>query len=141
MADEEFAGSALHATWTTTASTVTISTEFRNFQFTDSGEDIDATAGADIYRRTLDSFQTCQVTASWLMQSTQGSAEVTNLRKGTEGTLVWGEAGSAAAGTPIKRTLPAKVSTSSWTTPYNDVVSIDCTWIQNGALTIEDYGA
>ena len=79
MADNEFAGSALYAEWITTDSTVVISTEFRNFSFTDSGESIDATAGADVYRRTLDSFQTCSVTASWLMQSTQGSVEVTNL--------------------------------------------------------------
>ena len=141
MADLEFAGSALHATWTTTGATVTISDEARNFQFTDSGEDIDATAGADVFRRTVDSFQTCQVTASWLMQSTQGSAEVTNLRKGTEGTLVWGEAGSAAGSTVLKRTLPAKVQTSSWTTPYADVVSIDCTWIQNGTLSVGNWEA
>ena len=139
MADNEFAGSALYAEWITVDSTVTISTEFRNFTFTDSGENIDATAGADIYRRTLDSFQTCSVTASWLMQNTQGSVEVTSLRKGAIGTLNWGEAGSATAGTPIKRTMPAKVDSSTWTTPYNDVVSIDCTWMQNGALSITAY--
>ena len=139
MADNEFSGSALYAEWITVGSTVVISTEFRNFSFSDSGENIDATAGADVYRRTLDSFQTCTASASWLMQSTQGSVEVTNLRKGTEGTLTWGEAGSATAGTPIKRAMPAKVESSSWTTPYNDVVSIDCTWIQNGALSITAY--
>jgi len=141
MADNEFAGSALYAQWITVGSTVVISTEFRNFSFTDSGENIDATAGADIYRRTLDSFQTCTASASWLMQTTQGSVEVTNLRKGTEGTLTWGEAGSAAGSTVLKRDMPAKVDSSSWTTPYNDVVSIDCTWIQNGAITIGNYEA
>ena len=137
MADNEFAGSALYATWVHSGGTIVISTEFRNWNFLDSGESEDATAYADAYKSTWDNYETCGVSASWLMQNDMGTADVTGLRKGIEGTLTWGEAGTAS--TKIKRTMLAKIDSSNWSTPYNDIVSIDANWVQNGALTISAY--
>lgn len=131
MANNEFAGSALYAHWIHPSGTIVLSNDFRTWSYTDQGEQIDATAGADPARRYINSFSTGQVTCSFLMQSDMGTADVNGLARGIEGTLVFGEAGSVA-GKP-KITLPSRVDSSTRDAPYNDVASWNVTWSQNGA--------
>lgn len=130
MADNEFAGSALYAQWIYPGGTVIVSTDCRTFTYNDTGETIDATAGADRSRRTINSFDTGQVTASFLLQSDMGTVTYLAFKRGTKGTLIWGEAGTVA-GRP-KTILPARVDSATRNVPYNDVVSMDVTWLQDG---------
>ena len=137
MANNEFVGSILYAQWVWASGTVQLETESRNFTYTDSGETVDATAGADAARRTLNSFDTGQVVSSFLLQSDMGTTTFAAFARGNVGTLIWGEAGTAA--TKPKTTLPARVDSATRSVPYNDVVSMDVTWMQNAAVTRGTY--
>jgi hypothetical protein len=127
----EFAGSALYAQWIWSGGTVQINTDFRNWDYNDQGEEIDTTAGADSSRSAINSFDTGQVTASFLLLSTMGTVTFAAFKRGVAGTLIFGEAGTTS-GYP-KTTLPAKIQSGSRTSPYNDVAQMNVTWGQNGA--------
>ena len=76
----EFAGSALYAQWIWSGGTVQIDTDFRNWSYNDQGEEIDTTAGADSSRSQISSFDTGQVTASFLLLSNYGHRHVCGLQ-------------------------------------------------------------
>src|SRR5512139_1601141 len=116
MADNEFLGSSLYATWTTSSGTTTLNTEFRNFTYRPSIDIIDATAGADSNRRRITYLKDGQVTVTQLMQNDLGSATMAQLAEGMSGTLLWAEVGTAT-GKP-KHTMAAICLGSSYTTPY-----------------------
>lgn len=137
MADYEYAGSALYAQWIYSGGTVQINTEFRNWNYNDQGDTIDATAGGDVYRRNLKSYDNNQVTTSFLLQSTGGTVARDAFKRFTSGTLIWGEAGTATG--MVKTTMPAYVESANRSVPYNDVVSMDVTFVQNGAVTHGAY--
>lgn len=137
MANNEFVGSAIYAQWIYSGGTIQINTDFRNWSYVDQGQWIDTTAGADTSMQEIPSYDTGQVTASFLLQSNMGTTTFTAFARGTQGTLIWGEAGTAS-GAP-KTTLPAKVYQGTRTVPYNDVVSMDVQWNQNGTKTLGTY--
>lgn len=136
MADKEFSGSALYATWVYSGGTVVMSTDSRNLTATSGMEFIDATAGADIYRRRLASFKDYSVTIEHVAQ-TDGTALITACSEGTGGTLVFGEAGTAT-GSP-KVTMPAICMGISRNIPYSDVVTYSITWENNGSVVYGTY--
>lgn len=129
----EFVGSSLYAIWTTSTGTTTLSTDSRNFNYTPSISFVDVTAGADTAIQRVQSFKDGNVTMDVLMLSNMGTAMVAQLSEGMIGTLTWGEAGTAA-GSP-KVTLPAISQGASRSSPYNDVVTMALSWIQNGSRT------
>lgn len=129
MADKEFAGSALYLTWIHSGGTLVLSTESRNFTYSESGETIDVTAGSDATRRKISSFKSSTAALNYTAQS-DGTATLSALAFGTKGTLVWGEAGTAT-GAP-KTTLPAMSLGVSRSVPYADVVTYDISWEATG---------
>ena len=139
MADLEFVGSALVATWVavnsggTALGTITLNTEFRNFSYTPSLDLVDATAGADSCKRNIASFKGGQISCSQVMQSTHGTTTMTWLGEGQRGTMTWSEAGTTT-GSP-KHVAGFICLGTSYSTPYNDVVSLDTTWSQDTART------
>jgi hypothetical protein len=138
MANNEFLGSALYAQWIGSAiggsvGTVTLETDSRNFVYRPSLDIVDATAGADTARRRIMYLKDGQITCTQVMQSDMGTATVALLSEGVQGTVTWGEAGTAT-GKP-KHAAPFICMGSSYSTPYNDIVSIETTWQQNGART------
>jgi hypothetical protein len=135
MADKEFAGSALFAQWIYSGGTVELQAESRNFNYTESQETIDRTAGSDATRRYLNSFKGATASMTMTAQS-DGTALITALKAGVEGTLIFGEAGTAT-GCP-KTTLPARSLGIARSVPYADVVTYDISWQANGDPT---YGA
>ena len=137
MADNEFAGSALYATWVHPGGTVLIHTEFRNWTVNDSGTKLDATAGADTYVREIGHLDAISVSTSFLVQSDMGTVTNAAFARNTAGTLTWGEAGTVA-GRP-KTILPARVDAATRNQPYNDVVSYDVTFTQNGSISRTAY--
>jgi hypothetical protein len=135
MADEEFAGSALYAQWIHAGGTLVLSTESRNFTYTEGGETIDATAGSDSTRRKIASFKNITAAMTYTAQA-DGTALLSALAFGTRGTLIFGEAGTAA-GRP-KTTLPAMSLGINRSIPYADIVTYDISWEATGDPT---YGA
>jgi hypothetical protein len=135
MADNEFVGSALYAQWisTTPAGTVLLATEFRNFNYAPSLSFVDATAGADAATRRLAHMKDGQVTVTHLMQSDLGTVQMASLAEGAVGTLTWGEAGTVT-GKP-KHVMVCICMGTRTSVPYNDVVSLDTTFQQNGSRT------
>lgn len=141
MADKEFVGSALNATWiwfssgTVLGGTVTLNTESRNFTYNEVLETIDATAGADTTRRKIASFKNATAAMSMTAQS-DGTALIAACAAGIKGTLTFGEAGTAT--NSPKTTMPALCLGISRSIPYADVVTYDISWESNGDPT---YGA
>ena len=139
MANNEFVGSALYAQWIaynsggTALGTVSLETDSRNFNYRPSLSFVDATAGADAATRRLAYMKDGQVTCSRVLQSDLGTAEMTILAEGVSGTLTWGEAGTAS--TKPKHVMAAICMGSSYTTPYNNIVTVDVTFQQNGTRT------
>jgi hypothetical protein len=133
----EFVGSSLIATWTTSTGTTTVTTDSRNFNFTPTISFVDATAGADAAIQRIQSFKDSTVTLDTLMLDNMASATIVEYAEGKIGTLVWGEAGTAAG--KLKTTLPAICQGAARSSPYNDVVTLSIGWLGNGSYTIGTY--
>lgn len=131
-----FAGSALYATWIYSGGTVVLSGDFRSLGENESVEVIDATAGADNYRERLPYVKDNSVTITIVSQAA-GTAMLTALAVGTQGTLIYGEEGTAV-GKP-KHTHPSFVSNYSKNVPYNDVVELTVTFQGSSAPTHATY--
>src|SRR3990167_1678302 len=127
----EFVGSALYAQWITSAATIQLNTDFRTWSYTPSIAFIDATAGADTAVQRVVSFKDGSVACDMLMLDNMASATVAAFVEGQVGTLIWGEAGTAAG--KQKVTLPAISMGITRNSPYNDVVTLSIGWQQNGA--------
>jgi hypothetical protein len=126
----EFAGTSFVGTWSASAGTVTLNTDYRNFGYTPSISFIDAAAGADVAPTRLSYMKDGAVSCTMLMLSNMGTGTPAAFAEGVVGTLVWGEAGGGA-GAP-KVTLPAISQGVTRASPYNDVVTLTVNWLQNG---------
>jgi len=133
----EMAGTAFYATWTTSAATVTLNTDYRNFSYSPSISFIDAAAGADTAPTRLGYMTDGEANCSFLMLNNMASADIVSFNEGTIGTLVWGEAGTTA-GKP-KVTLPAISQGLQRGATYNDVVILTASWLQNGTRVIGTF--
>jgi len=133
----EFAGSALYATWVWSGGTVILNTDFRNFNYAPTIDFIDSTAGADTARQRINSFKDGSLRVTILGKTNDGTAVYTPLAEGTGGSVVWGPAGTASGS--IKHTLPAISMGVTENVVYNDVVTYDVTFQQNGARTDANY--
>ena len=133
MADNEFLGSTLYASWVTATGTTTLNTEFRNFTYTPSIDFVDATAGADAARRRINSFKDGQIRYTALMQNDMGTTLPGQLLEGMIGTMTWGEAGSAVGKAKSSAAFICQGMTR--TAVYNDIVQLEVSWQQNGART------
>lgn len=126
----EFGGTALYATWIWSGGTVVLNTDYRNFSYQPSITFMDANAGADVSPVRLPYMKDGRVTANVLMLNNMGTAVAAAYAEGTNGTLVWGEAGTAA-GSP-KVTLPAICEGAGRNSAYSDVTTLALSWLQNG---------
>jgi len=133
----EFVGSALIATWTTASATIQLDTDARNFNYTPSIAFIDATAGADQNMQRVNSFKDGQITCDMLMLNSIASATVAAFDEGTNGTVIFAPAGSAAG--KLKYTVPAICMGCTQAVPYNDVVTMSVTFQQNGVRVLGTY--
>lgn len=133
----EFAGSALFATWVYSGGTVNLHTDFRNVTFTPSQEMIDATAGSDSYRQSIASFANATFTFSGIFPS-NGTAIMQALKEGTTGTITYAPAGTA---TNSPKVTAAMISQgAAYSQPYNDIVDISCTFqLFNGTVLYSSY--
>ncbi len=134
-----YAGSVLYVSWIHPSGTLTLANgtadsnvKFRSFSMADAQEFIDATGGADPYKKNIPSFGAFTATFSGIYQS-GGSAAISALKKATYGTLIVGVEGNAV-GKPKKSTA-AYSQGISWTVPYNDIVDFSVSWQGDGEVT------
>jgi hypothetical protein len=126
-----FSGSALYLTWIYTGGSVSLTGDFRQFDFTPSLSLIDSTAGADTFREFIPGIgESGALSFSAVMQA-GGTALIQLLATGTQGTVVYGPEGTAA--NKPKITIPAISKGPAYSQPYNDVVEFKVEWQQSAA--------
>lgn len=129
-------GSALYATWVHAGGTLVLTGDQRTFTYTPTVDYIEDTAGADTHKHRLPGLKDGQFSYSAIYQ-TGGSATLTALAEGLEGTIIWGEEGTAS-GKP-KHTCAAICGGAVTSHPYSDIVEVSVTFQQNGARTDASY--
>jgi len=120
----ELVGSNAYIKWECTAGTVTISTDFRTWRHSDNIDAVDKSAGADARRTYIKTLKDGNISASFLHDG--GTALWEQLDAGVDGTLTWGEAGTAS-GAP-KHVQPAFITKSELDTPYDNLQIWNLEW-------------
>jgi hypothetical protein len=139
MANNEFAGSAMYLAWVYSGGTVTLHADFTQFDWSPSLNFIDVTAGADTYERLLPSYGVGgDMTLNTYAQS-DGTALATALARQTQGTLVYGPAGTA--NNAIAYSIPAYSQGPQWNQPFDGGVEMNCTFRQYAAESQSYWGS
>lgn len=133
MANNPYAGSALHADWVYSGGTIVLSTNFRNFSWATDLNYIDATAGADTYEVLLGSYGTGQDFTMTSVGQVNGTAILNALARNTKGTVRYGPEGTASG--KIRYLIPATSKGPSFNQVYNDVNEITLAWRQTSVET------
>lgn len=124
-----FSGSALYLAWIYSGGTVTLHGDFRSFDWTPSLALIDSTAGSDSFREYIPGIgEGGDIALSCVMQAS-GTALITALARGNQGTILYGPEGTAT-GKP-KSTIPAISKGPAYSQPYDDVVEFKVAWQQS----------
>ena len=117
-----FSGSSLYLAWVWSGGTVTLHGDFRKFDWNPSLSLIDSTAGSDSFREFIPGIgEGGDITLEAVMQQ-GGTALLTALARGNQGTLLYGPEGTAV-GKP-KSTIPAISKGPAYSQPYDDVVTL-----------------
>jgi hypothetical protein len=133
MADNEYAGSAMYLAWVYSGGTVTLQSDFRQFDWSPTLNFIDATAGADTYERLLPSYGVGgDINLNMLAQS-DGTTLATALARQTQGTLVYGPSGTANG--YLAYSIPSYSQGPQWNQPFDNVVEMNCTFRQYAVET------
>lgn len=115
-----FSGSSLYLAWVYSGGTTLLNTDFRQFDWTPTLALIESTAGADSFREFLSGIgEGGDISVTMVMQS-GGTALLTALARGTNGTLLYGPEGTAT-GKP-KSSIPAISKGPAYSQPYDDIV-------------------
>lgn len=126
-----FSGSALYARWVYSGGTAVLSGNFRTFSFDPDINLIVSTAGATADESYVNGVKTGQAQWTSVMQSAETALQ-TALAAGVPGTLEVGPEGTVT-GKP-KLTIPAISKGLKYNEPYNDIVTLTCSFTKNGAL-------
>lgn len=111
-----------------------LDTDFRAFSQTETGNVVDASAGADTTRTYLTTLKDGTATATIVLQEgTAGTQVWAALAPLTGGTLMWAEGGSAA-GTQV-HTVYAYVTERRKSMAYTDLVVVDLSWQFSSGIT------
>ena len=114
----EFTGSALYVKFVTTV----LSSRYRNHEENEEVALVDKSAGSDTARTYLKTLEDGTASLEVLAEA-GGSALWAAVDKGAEGTLEWGEEGTAS--TKPKHTVNAIVKSRKRTNVYEDVVKLN----------------
>ena len=128
-----FSGSALYLAWVHAGGTAVLNTDFRQFDWTPSLALIESTAGADSFREYIPGIgEGGNISLTMVMQSS-GTALISALARGTQGTLVYSPEGTAT-GKP-KSSIPAISKGPAYSQPYDDVVEFKVEFQQSAFET------
>jgi hypothetical protein len=131
MADNEYAGSAMYLAWIYSGGTVTLQTEFRQFNWSPTLNFIDATAGADTFEKLLTSYGVGGDISFSMVAQYDGTAMIVALARQTQGTLLYGPAGTANNRPAFQ--IPAYSQGPQWNEPFDDVVEMSVQFRQYAA--------
>jgi len=120
----EYIGNAAYILWVTSTGTTTISTDFRQFTINDEVGEVDKSAGADTRRTYIKTLKDGSVNSTFLHDG--GTLNWIELAPGKEGTLTWGEIGTAN-GAP-KHTQPAFIRSANMDQPYDGLEIFSPIW-------------
>jgi len=132
MSDNSFVGNNLYLKFGSTE----LHADYRSFSPSESVGSADGSSGPDSYSRELPTLTTWQATLEMVGPS-GGTTAWAALAPKTEGTLEWGEEGTAA-GKP-KHTILAYIKGRDQTIPYADVVVWNITFGPRGDVTHSTY--
>jgi hypothetical protein len=134
MPANAYAGSAQHLEWVYSGGTVTLHLRSREFNWDNSLEFIDATAGRDTFEYLLGAIgrgQTIEIPI--VAQTGQGTVYEAAFAKNVSGSLIYGPEGAVAG--KQKYTIPGLAEGPSWSSPYNDVTIFTAKIRQNAEYT------
>lgn len=137
MSNTPYAGSALYLAWVYSGGTVAIETNFRNFNWPQDLNYIDATAGADTFEVLLDSYGTGGDITATVVGQVDGTAILQACAKKTAGTLLYGPEGSDTG--KIQYSIPATAKGPQFNQVYNDVNEITLAWRQTADHTQSSF--
>jgi len=123
-------GSITHLQWITSSATLTLSTDHRSFNTSESIDLIEETAGADTSRLYINSYKDGDASFMGLYQK-GGTAIFTSCLAGQLGTLYYAPEGSAVGSALV--TIPAISKGVTISEGYNSLVEVSVDWQQNGA--------
>lgn len=116
MANTSFTGADAYFTWGGTV----LNTQFRNIDDNQTGDTVDGSAGADTFRRKLFTLVDGGLTLD-VVAFAGGTAILSAMIPGAEGTIVFGEEGTAT--NKPKTTVLANITGRRRTVPYDGVVA------------------
>lgn len=129
-----FVGSALAVQWVTaTWGTLDLAVDFRSFNYTESSNFIEETAGAATSQEWILSFRAGNASWGGVMQAGSLPLYGSALSAGNDGTLRWAPEGTAAG--KYHGTVRAYSQGLVHNYAYNGIPEVTCSWIQNGART------
>lgn len=130
---DRHSGKGVHLAYTPDGgSAIDLDVDYRNFSWSQSLNEIDATAGDDDWEYFVNSFSRGEVTISIL-----AGASSTYLVPGSFGSLVYGPKGSASTNREV--TLPVKLMSVDEVQGYADVATLDLTFRQTGAAAVDTF--
>lgn len=134
----KLSGKQLVVQWIGSGGTTNLSGAQRSFSVDEAQETADSTAGADDYRNYVNTVKTISASMEMVYQeiAAGGSAILTALALGAEGTLLWGPEGSAS-GKP-KKGFAARVTNASQSMPFDDMMVISVEFANNGTALVYD---
>jgi hypothetical protein len=92
---QRFTGAAMKVFWIDASGTVDISGDYRALGVDDSLDTVDLSAGTDTAKFNKGTLADIKVDYEVMNTGTAGSATMYRLRRGQEGTIYWGELGTA----------------------------------------------
>lgn len=132
MSDNSFVGKDLHLKFGSTE----LHADYRTFSPNESVNNADGTSGPDSYVRELPTTTAFEASLE-LVGPSDGTATWDALAPKTEGTLEWGEEGTAA--NKPKHTILAYIKSRNQTVPYADIVVWNVTFGPRGDVTHSNY--
>lgn len=129
---QRLTGKNLYVGWIDATGTATISGDQTSFDTGLEMETVDASAGADNWRVFLATMQNGSFKMESYFKGTNGTAVQARIEQGDTGTLLWGPEGTAA-GKP-KWGIPALVTKSDYTFPFDNLIKVTTEWQQQGDL-------
>lgn len=129
-----YTGRNMFIEWTPDGgSPIRLDGDYRTVTLSEEIDSIDATAGADTFKKFIPGLQEVKVDLEMLDNDANASTFYAAIEPGDVGTLVLGPQGNGAG--KIKLTIPAMVESREREYPYDDVVTLKITFRGTGPVT------
>jgi|GEM_PF-5976348 len=133
-----YTGRNMFIEWTPNGgSPIRLDGDYRTVTLSEEIDSIDATAGADTFKRFIPGLQEVTVDLEMLDNDANAAAFYEAIKPGDVGTLVLGPQGNGTG--KIKFTIPAMVESREREYPYDDVVTLKVTFKGTGPVVTETF--